>query len=212
MDGFYRLVSRVGIYFFMIASVLILPNLGFAATVTLDMVIPVGGIAHSADGGFATPDSIMGLPLSTDQNLTNLLDNNPNTFYQPAAGSNGPAIGSDVLLDFEFPEIPDKATIESVTLRVGISSDTTDAPFLRGFFFAPYSRLDLTTYLNVDLGSGIVGGFLVSPETPVFPFPPVLVIHVPRGTVFEMNLAPEELTLDNVRNLSVSVSGLNEAP
>ena len=151
MDGFYRLVSRFGICYFLIAAALMLPNLGFAATVTLDMVIPVGEIAYSADGSFATPDSIMSLPLSADQNLTNLLDNNPNSFYQPTAGSNPGAIGSDVLLDFDFPPIPDNATIESVTLRVGISSDTTDDPFLRGFFFAPYSRLDLTTYLNVYL-------------------------------------------------------------
>lgn len=110
------------------------------------------------------------------------------------------------------PPIPDNAIIESVTLRVGISSDTTDAAFLRGFFFSPYSRLDTSTYLNVDLGPGIVGGFLVSPETPIFVFSPLLVIPVPRGTTFEMNLSPEELTLDNVRNLSVTVGGLNEAP
>ncbi len=212
MDGSYRLVSRFGICYFLIAAALMLPNLGFAATVTIDMVVPVDGIAHIADGGFVTPNFISVNPLSTDQNLTNLLDNNPNTFYQPAAGSNPGAIGSDVLLDFDFPPIPDNATIESVTLRVGISSDTTDDPFLRGFFFASYSRLDLTTYLNVDLGPGIVGGFLVSPQTPVFVFPPLLVIQVPLGTTFEMNLAPEELTLDNVRNLSVSVAGLNEAP
>ncbi|GJM14781.1 MAG: hypothetical protein DHS20C13_01080 [Thermodesulfobacteriota bacterium] len=212
MDGFHRLFSRFGICYFLIAASFMLPNLGFAATVTIDMEVPFDGIAHIADGGFVTPDVISSSLLSTDQNLTNLLDNNPNTFYQPAAGSNPGAIGSDVLLDFDFPPIPDNATIESVTLRVGISSDTTDDPFLRGFFFAAYSRLDLTTYLNVDLGPGIVGGFLVSPQTPVFVFPPLLVVQVPRGTVFEMDLAPEELTLDNVRNLSVSVAGLNEAP
>lgn len=183
-----------------------------AQSVTLDMVIPVGGVAHEADGGFTLPMTIMGTPLSTDQDLSNMLDNNPSTFYQPAAGSNGSSIGSDVLLDFTFPPIPDNAVIESVTLRVGISSDTTDGQFLRGFFFSAYSRLDTSRYMNTDLGTGVVGGFLVSPQTPVFGFPPLVVVQVPRGTTFEMNLAPEELTLDNVRNLSVVVGGLNEAP
>lgn len=183
-----------------------------AQSVTLDMVVPVGGIAYEADGGFVLPSIIMGTALSTDQDLSNLLDNNPSTFYQPAAGSNGSTIGSDVLLDFEFPPIPDNAIIESVTLRVGISSDTTDDAFLRGFFFSSYNRLDTSRYLNTDLGPNVVGGFLVSPQTPVFPFPPLVIVQVPRGTTFEMNLAPQELTVENVRNLSVSVGGLNEAP
>ncbi len=209
MMVFYNLVSRIGISFFFL---LLFPIYSNAETVTLDMVIPVGGVAHEADGGFTLPITIMGTALSTDQDLTNLLDNNPSAFYQPAAGSNGNAIGSDVLLDFEFSPIPDNAIIESVTLRVGISSDTTDAAFLRGFFFSPYSRLDTSTYLNVNLGPDVVGGFLVSPETPIFSFPPLVVVQVPRGTTFEMNLALEELTLDNVRNLSVIVGGLNEAP
>lgn len=204
-----NLASRISICFFLL---ILLPIYSNAETVTLDMVIPVEGIAHHADGGFTLPVTIMGTPLSTDQNLTNLLDNNPGTFYQPAAGSNGNSIGSDVLLDFEFPPIPDNAIIESVVLRVGISSDTTDDAFLRGFFFAPYSRLDASTYLNVNLGPEVVGGFLLSPETPIFSFPPLAVVQVPRGTTFDMNLVPEELTLDNVRNLSVVVAGLNEAP
>lgn len=100
MMVYYNLASRIGIYFFFI---LLLPIYSNAETVTLDMVIPVDGVAHEADGGFTLPIAIMGTALSTDQDLTNLLDNNPSTFYQPAAGSNGNAIGSDVLLDFEFP-------------------------------------------------------------------------------------------------------------
>ena len=56
------------------------------------------------------------------------------------------------------------------------------------------------------------GVFPVSPETPVFPFPPLEVVQVPLGTVFEMSLAPEELTLDNVRNLNAVLTGVNEAP
>ena len=105
MNGFYRLVSRFGICYLLIPAAFLLPNLGFSATVTIDMEVPVGGIAHIADGGFVTPDVISASTLSTDQNLTNLLDNNPNTFYQPAAGSNPGAIGSDVLLDFDFQRI-----------------------------------------------------------------------------------------------------------
>ena len=102
MISLYNHVRLIGFCFFLL---LLFNHFANAQTVTLDMVIPVSGIAHEANGGFTLPSAIMGTPLSTDQDLTNLLDNDPATFYQPAAGSNGNTIGSDVLLDFEFPPI-----------------------------------------------------------------------------------------------------------
>ena len=83
--------------------------LSYGATETLEMVPPVSAVAHIQIPGVPPPITIENSPLSTDQNLANLLDNDPNTFYQPTAGSNAPAVGSDVLLRFEFPEIPDNA-------------------------------------------------------------------------------------------------------
>ena len=155
----------------------------------------------------------MNSPLSTDQNLVNLLDNDPNTFFQPTAGSNAPTIGSDVLLRFEFPEIPDNARIESVTLRVGVSAENTDAPFQMGFGFTSYSRLDPTTCLNVDLGPpGTQGAFLISLLSTPFPFPPLEVILTPIPSIFKMDLTLKEFTVDNVRNLSVALIGVNEEP
>jgi len=133
MDRLYRLSSIMGLCSFVVVTLIILSNQGFAATVTLEMVPPVSGVAHLATPGVPTPITIENSPLSTDQNLANLLDNDPNTFYQPTAGSNAPAMGSDVLLRFEFPEIPDNARIESVTLRVGVSAENTDGAFLMGF-------------------------------------------------------------------------------
>jgi hypothetical protein len=177
------------------------------------MVPPVSGVAHISTPGVPPPITIENSPLSTDQNLANLLDNDPNTFYQPTAGSNAPAVGSDVLLRFEFPEIPDNARIESVTLRVGVSAENTDAAFLMGFAFVSFSRLDTTTYLDVDFGPpGTPGPFLVSLNSTPFPFPPLIVLQVPIPSIFEMDLTLEELTVDNVRNLSVALIGVNESP
>lgn len=127
MDGIDRFVSNLGLNIFIFALVLVFSVLSYAATVTIDMAVPVSGVAHIQIPGVPTPITIENSPLSTDQNLANLLDNDPNTFYQPTAGSNAPAMGSDVLLRFEFPEIPDNARIESVTLRAGVSAENTDA-------------------------------------------------------------------------------------
>jgi len=187
--------------------------LSYGATETLEMVPPVSAVAHIQIPGVPPPITIENSPLSTDQNLANLLDNDPNTFYQPTAGSNAPAIGSDVLLRFEFPEIPDNARIESVTLRVGVSAENTDGAFLMGFGFASYNRLDPTTYLNVDLAPpGTQGALLISLLSTPFPFPPLVVLQVPIPSIFEMDLTLEELTVDNVRNLSVALIGVNESP
>jgi hypothetical protein len=205
-------VSLKSVYPIIAAILLLIPSIGFAVTNTVDMVPPVSGVAHITTPGVGTPNTIMGNPLSTDQNLANLLDNNQNTFYQPTAGSNAPQIGSDVLLRFEFPPIPDGATIESVTLRVGISTENTDGAFLMGFGFAPFNRLNTATYLDVDLDPSIQGAFLVSLITPPFDLPPLLGIQVPIPSVFEMNLAPQELSLENVRNLSVALIGVNQSP
>jgi len=187
--------------------------LSYGATETLEMVPPVSAVAHIQIPGVPPPITIENSPLSTDQNLANLLDNDPNTFYQPTAGSNAPAIGSDVLLRFEFPEIPDNARIESVTLRVGVSAENTDAAFAMGFGFASYNRLDPTTYLNVDLGPpGTQGAFLISPLSTPFDLPPLVGVQTPIPSVFEMDLTLEELTVDNVRNLCVALIGVNEEP
>jgi hypothetical protein len=93
--------SFAALFCYLIAFAL-LPFAVHAKIVMLDMIIPQGGVAYEADGGFITPDMIVAVPLSADQNLSNMLDNNQNTYYQPAAGSNGTTIGSDVLLDFVF--------------------------------------------------------------------------------------------------------------
>ena len=173
MDGIDRFVSNLGLNIFIFALVLMFSVLSYAATETLEMVPPVSGVAHLTTPVVPTPITIENSPLSTDQNLANLLDNDPNTFYQPTAGSNAPTIGSDVLLRFEFPEIPDNARIESVTLRVGVSAENTDAAFRMGFGLISFSRLDLTTFLDVDLGPpGTEGAFLISlNSTPFFPSP-----------------------------------------
>ncbi|MCH7518110.1 MAG: IPTL-CTERM sorting domain-containing protein [Candidatus Dadabacteria bacterium] len=82
-----------------------------------------------------------------------------------------------------------------------------------GFAFVSFSRLDLTTYLDVDLGPpGTPGVFLISLNSTPFPFPPLIVLQVPIPSIFEMDLTLEELTVDNVRNLSVAVLGVNEEP
>jgi len=213
MYGIDRFVSNLGLHIFIFALVLMFSVPSYAARVTINMAVPVSGVAHIQIIGVPTPITIENSPLSTDQNLANLLENDPNTFYQPTAGSNASAIGSDVLLDFEFSEIPDNARIESVTLRVGVSAENTDAAFLMGFAFAAYNRLDPTTYLDVDLGPpGTIGPLLVSLMTTPFPFPPIIVLPVPIPSIFEMDLTLDELTVDNVRNLSVAVIGVNEAP
>ncbi|MEM7007702.1 MAG: hypothetical protein AAF462_01040 [Thermodesulfobacteriota bacterium] len=162
-DSIHKCKIFISCFFFLILA---LPNLSIGKIVSVDMIPPSDGIAHRADGGFTTPQAIMTTPLSSDQNLANLLDNNPNTFYQPSAGSNPGSIGSDVLLNFDFPSIPDNAVIESVTLRIGISSDTTDDPFLRGVFFSAYNRLEPQTNLLTDIGPNILGAFVVSPRKP----------------------------------------------
>ncbi|MEE8044497.1 MAG: hypothetical protein V3T32_05150 [Thermodesulfobacteriota bacterium] len=136
MGGIDIFASNLGLNIFIFALVLMFSVLSYAATETLETVPPVSGVAHLTTPGVPTPITIENSPLSTDQNLANLLDNDPNTFYQPTAGSNASAIGSDVLLRFEFPEIPDNARIESVTLRVGVSAENTDAAFAMGFGFA----------------------------------------------------------------------------
>lgn len=210
MDGIDRFVSNLGLNIFIFALVLMFSVLSYAATETLEMVPPVSGVAHLTTPVVPTPITIENSPLSTDQNLANLLDNDPNTFYQPTAGSNAPTIGSDVLLRFEFPEIPDNARIESVTLRVGVSAENTDAAFLMGFVFVSFSRLDTTTYLDVDFGPpGTPGPFLVSLNSTPFPFLPLVVLQVPIPSIFEMDLTLEELTVDNVHNLSVALLGVN---
>ena len=193
--------------------IFIIPNLSNAETINLEMVPPVSGVAYVSGGGFSTPDQIMNRPLSGDQNLANLLDNNPNTFYQPTAGSNGPIVGSDVLLRFEFPDVPSNAKINSVVLSVGVSAENTDEPFQMGFGFTPYNRMDPTRNLDVEIDPpGTKGAFLISDMTPQFNIPPLLGIQVQIPSIFSMNLAEDELTADNVRNLGVVLIGVNEAP
>ena len=82
MYKLYSLMSRLMLYSG-ILFVLIIPGLSFAETFNLEMVPPVDGVAHISSPGVLTPDVIMNVPLSGDQKLGNLLDNNPNTFYQP---------------------------------------------------------------------------------------------------------------------------------
>jgi len=182
MDGIDRFVLNLGLNIFIFALVLMFSVLSYAATVTIDMAVPVSGVAHTTIGGpvLSPPITIVNSPLSTDQNLANLLDNDPNTFYQPTAGSNAPTIGSNVILDFEFSPIPDNARIESVTLRVGVSAENTDAAFAMGFGLISLSRLDLTTYLDVDVGPpGTQGVFLISLLSTPFNFPPLVILLTP---------------------------------
>ena len=206
----HRIALNAVFIIFLVGLISIIPQKSFSATVTIDMVPPVTGEAHLADGNLVTPSTILGNPLSTDQDFSNLMDNSFNTFYQPIQESTFPLIGRDVLLDFEFPPIPDNAIIEQVTLRVGISPTDTDGVLLRGYGFAPYNRNDFNSYLNIDIGPGILGIFPVSPLSPDINLPPFQLVRVPLGTSGEMNLSPEELTLDNVRNLSVALIGVND--
>jgi len=212
MYKFYNLILRLGVCSGFLL-ILVIPNMSIAKTIALEMVPPVDGVAHISPAPALTPEMIMDAPFSTDQNLANLLNNNPNTFYQPTAGSNAPSIGSDVLLRFEFPDIPDNAIINSVVLSVGISSENTDEQFRMGFGFASYNRDDPTRYLDVDISPpGTKGAFLISEMTPPFNIPPLIGIQTPIPSVFSMHLADNELNVDNVRNLGVVLLGVNEAP
>ena len=191
----------------------VLPDLSLAKTYTLDMVPPVSGVAHINTPFVPTPDVLMDAPLSDDQNLSNLFDNSQNTFYQPSAGSNAPQIGSDVLLRFEFPELPQNAIIQSVTLSVGISDQNSDGLNDMGFGFLSFNRTDPTRYLDVNIDPpGTKGAFLISEMTPPFDIPPIVGIQVPIPSIFSMTLSENELTVGNVRNLSAVLKGVNEAP
>ncbi|MCK5710306.1 MAG: hypothetical protein KAI07_07180, partial [Deltaproteobacteria bacterium] len=60
------------------------------------MVPPVSESAHSANGAVLIPVGILVAPLLMDQDLSNLMDGDQSTFYQPPDEPNNPTIGSDV--------------------------------------------------------------------------------------------------------------------
>lgn len=58
-----RLYSMLGVYSLLFTVLLLFPTYSFAATVTLDMVPPVSGSAHSANGAVILPVGILAAPL-----------------------------------------------------------------------------------------------------------------------------------------------------
>ncbi len=176
------------------------------------MVPPVSESTHSANGAVLIPVGILVAPLLMDQDLSNLMDGDQSTFYQPPDEPNNRTIGSDVILNFEFPQIPDNATIEQIIIGAGVHLSDSDGLFERGYGVTPYSRNDLTEFLDLDIGPGIEGVFIISPATPIFPvIPNIATVQTPVGTVFEISIDLADLTLENARNLSVAVQGINDA-
>lgn len=200
--------SKVKLY--LLTLLLLLPIIAAAEVVVIENVPPTDGVAYITPGDISTPDIIINKSMSGDQNLVSLLDNNGDTFYQPAAGSNAPSIGSDILLDFDFSMIPDEAEIIQVAIGVEVSSTDSDDPYTRGFGLAAYNRTDLSQYLEINIGPpGTTGVFLIGTGTPAFFVPGLHTIPVPKGVVFKLHLNHNELTVDNVRNLSVALLGIN---